>query len=424
MEDVIVVVINYRLHALGFLSLPSKGISGNAGLKDQQLALQWVHENISSFNGDPDSICLFGESAGAACVHLHVLNEKSNKFIKSAIMQSSYATCDWLFQRDGEGKTRKLANILGAQSTDDEEVYNVLMKASSQELYDKNPKTSSLSDDDFRRSLPFTFKPVLEKESDEAFITMCPGELLKRQKINIPVIFGLNNGDGMTMGSYYSNNRFPSFDKDYMRMVPLSLNVDPSTDEATKVAKEIKEFYFGDKPIDKQTILQFVQFMTDSNFAVPMLMSNELHARYYQPGFKQYVYEFCYVGELNAFKRMLNMTELPGACHFDELFYLFDAKMLVMKVAENSSAGQMRKTMCKMWTNFAKYHDPTPGHHNPLPFKWNQVGSADAKSKNFEIDYLAIDEESKMKKNLYKDRMDFWRALYEKYNSGLTNPKY
>lgn len=64
MENVIVVTLNYRLHVLGFLSLPSQGISGNAGLKDQQMALEWVYENISSFNGDPHNICLFGESAG------------------------------------------------------------------------------------------------------------------------------------------------------------------------------------------------------------------------------------------------------------------------------------------------------------------------------------------------------------------------
>src|SRR4051812_14722441 len=99
MENVIVVTINYRLHVLGFMSLPSLGISGNAGLKDQQMALQWVHENISNFNGDPNNICLFGESAGAACTHLHVLNDKSRGLLSKVILQSGTALGDWVLQR-------------------------------------------------------------------------------------------------------------------------------------------------------------------------------------------------------------------------------------------------------------------------------------------------------------------------------------
>lgn len=91
MENVIVVTINYRLHVLGFLTLPSCGISGNAGLKDQQMALEWVHENISSFNGDPNRICLFGESVGGVSSHLHVMNPRSRKLIKTAICQSGTA---------------------------------------------------------------------------------------------------------------------------------------------------------------------------------------------------------------------------------------------------------------------------------------------------------------------------------------------
>jgi para-nitrobenzyl esterase len=71
--DVVVVTLNYRLGAFGFLYLgelagESYATSGNNGLLDQIAALQWVHDNIEAFGGDPDAITIFGESAGAMSI--------------------------------------------------------------------------------------------------------------------------------------------------------------------------------------------------------------------------------------------------------------------------------------------------------------------------------------------------------------------
>lgn len=75
---VVVVTMQYRLGALGFLALAAldaesdAGVSGNYGLMDQQLALSWVQRNATHFGGDPARVMLFGESAGAVdtCMHL------------------------------------------------------------------------------------------------------------------------------------------------------------------------------------------------------------------------------------------------------------------------------------------------------------------------------------------------------------------
>lgn len=61
----------------GFLSLQNENVPGNAGLKDQNLALKWVQKNIRAFGGDPNKVTIFGESAGSVSVHYHILSKAS-----------------------------------------------------------------------------------------------------------------------------------------------------------------------------------------------------------------------------------------------------------------------------------------------------------------------------------------------------------
>lgn len=74
---IIVVVPNYRLGVLGFLTTGDSVISGNMALKDQVMAMKWVKHNIRAFGGDPNRVTLFGHSSGGICVHLHTLSPSS-----------------------------------------------------------------------------------------------------------------------------------------------------------------------------------------------------------------------------------------------------------------------------------------------------------------------------------------------------------
>lgn len=61
----------------GFLNLYDEAATGNQGMKDVVMALQWVQQNISKFNGDPGNVTIFGESAGGAIVHYLTLSPLS-----------------------------------------------------------------------------------------------------------------------------------------------------------------------------------------------------------------------------------------------------------------------------------------------------------------------------------------------------------
>lgn len=76
-RDVVLVMVSFRLGALGFLTTGDSVIPGNMGLKDQTMALKWTKKYIYDFGGNPDKITLVGHSSGAACVHLHTLSPLS-----------------------------------------------------------------------------------------------------------------------------------------------------------------------------------------------------------------------------------------------------------------------------------------------------------------------------------------------------------
>ncbi|CAI5455157.1 unnamed protein product [Caenorhabditis angaria] len=97
-ENVIIVAMNYRVSIFGFLYMNREEAPGNMGLWDQLMALKWVRRNIQNFGGDPERITLFGESAGAASVSIHMLSHQSTPYFHRAILQSGSATSPWAIE--------------------------------------------------------------------------------------------------------------------------------------------------------------------------------------------------------------------------------------------------------------------------------------------------------------------------------------
>ena len=86
-KDVITVVMNYRLGSFGFLA--AEVMQGNYGHMDQRKALQWTHDNIASFGGNPERVTVGGQSAGGMSVAAHLVGEGSKGLFQQGIMESN-----------------------------------------------------------------------------------------------------------------------------------------------------------------------------------------------------------------------------------------------------------------------------------------------------------------------------------------------
>uniref|UniRef100_A0A182IZ60 Carboxylic ester hydrolase n=1 Tax=Anopheles atroparvus TaxID=41427 RepID=A0A182IZ60_ANOAO len=417
-EGVILVTLNYRLGPLGFLALPSVGIHGNQGLKDQQLALRWVGENIAHFGGDPSNVTLFGESAGSASVNWHYLSPTSRQYFHKAICQSGSVLCPWGLQYQPEHKARKLASVLGYEGDDDAGVLETLQNASPEDLV----AHASKAFEETEKSIYFVspFIPSIEDGSSEDPIIPQRGEELLKQlnATNIPLIHGVTSGEGLVMYGHLLT-MLDELAGNLGLVLPLDLGVPRPMLPA--VLEEIRQFYFQDQPIGPETLAHVLDLLADAGFNFPVVTAAELHSRY-QPEAPLYFYHFAYETELNQMRKYFNVPDgTPGAAHADELPYLFSGTEFTVQVQPDSSAGRARSLLCKLWTNFAKSGNPTPDDQvEEIGFRWEPIAPT-ASGEPFVLQALNLNEEVTVVENPYHERIQFWKGLAERYNPTLLS---
>ncbi|HET9139350.1 carboxylesterase/lipase family protein [Actinophytocola sp.] len=117
-NGVVVVTINYRLGALGFLAHPALadapgGPTGNYGLMDQQAALRWVARNADRFGGNPHNVTIFGESAGGLSVLSHLVSPGSRGLFDRAVVQSGGYALNLASQSGAEAAGAAYASAVG-----------------------------------------------------------------------------------------------------------------------------------------------------------------------------------------------------------------------------------------------------------------------------------------------------------------------
>jgi para-nitrobenzyl esterase len=347
---VVVVTINYRLGALGYLTHPALaatpgGASGNYGQMDQQAALRWVQSNIRRFGGDPANVTIAGESAGALSVIGHLISDGSRGLFHRAIIQSGSFARNQLSRAQGES----FGQAFAAKVDCPDQTASCLRNVPVSKLLANFPPVAipgvvdgEVFKESFGSALAagrFARVPVINGvNQDEQLVFVVIGLTVRETYIPIPT--GPNS---ITAENYESN-------------IAAVLDVSPSR------AAEIAARY----PVDAYP-LPLVAFSTlnnDASWACPALQMNQWFAK----RVPTFAYEF---NDSNAPARYFPQFGL--ATHTNELPYIFDLPDAPIQQPFSADSAELAADMRDAWASFAGTGDP--GLRSD--FRWPSFGGAD-----------------------------------------------
>nr|AEL33699.1 carboxylesterase CXE26 [Spodoptera littoralis] len=396
-HDIILVTINYRLEVLGFLCLDTEEVPGNAGMKDQVLALKWVKQNIAAFGGDPNNVTIFGCSAGSASVSCHLVSKMSEGLFSKAICQSGVCLNEWSYNLYARQRAFQLGKLLGKDTDDPKELLEFLRSVPAKSLINIQLPLLELKYNDLLDSI--LFGPVIEKVGSDKnkFLSDLPIELVKNGHMaKVPLILGFTSGDGIEIARKLPH--IAGFLTTAGAVVPRELKLKWEPEKVQKADERIRKHYFDDKPMSMEEIQRYSDLETDRVFLYNIVR----YARYHLQHASEpvYLYEFVAETERNFTKKSYNMDSLKGVCHSDELAYLFNVTCLDIPFSDESI--DIIKQFVKLWTDFANTGKPTADSIE----EWKPF-------KEHERNYYIIGKTLQCKKDPRKDNITFWEDIYE-----------
>lgn len=391
-RDVILVTTNYRLGPLGFLSTQDEHCPGNNGLKDQQEALRFIQKTIQSFGGDKNSVTIFGESAGGASVHYHMISESSAGLFHKGISESGSALVPWAEAPPGEPLKNAflLAKFLDCPQAPSEQMLRCLRTKDSYDIINTEFKFYTW---DYEPMTPF--KAVVEPDLPGAFLIRSPRKIPNVQAV--PWMTGLNKDEGCLKSVWITANdsRYQEFKAGFNAIAPVTFYYDNSP-FADEITKKLREKYIN---YDVETVKQgILEMYSDSYFNYPAVESVELVFNYTNNPI--YLYELAYRAT-NSFSQIFGDPDGDyGVCHADELMHLFPIHFLEKPFSDEDI--KMSETIITLFTNFA-----TSGNPNKpisLSINWEPATGGSA------MEYLEIGNSMQMKEDL-ASRSRFWGTL-------------
>ncbi|CRK95644.1 CLUMA_CG009102, isoform A [Clunio marinus] len=411
-KDVVLVTFNYRQGPIGFLSLKDTalGVPGNAGLKDQLLALKWIKEEIEAFGGDPNNVTLFGDSAGGAMTHFHMISYQSENLFQKAIIMSGCAfnkTWSLVSQKDFP---QRLGKKLGWDGNGGEKkLLELLEHADIYEIMKNSAATQILTNEEFSEFLYFAFTPVIEPYiTKTTFIDKDP-ILMAREawSKNIDCIIGGTSFEGAFSTIFERKSKFIEVFEDASYFTPLiELGLKIMDEDTLRYGTRIKKIYFEYAHLTNTNYELFCQYSTDRLFWHGL--QNCVKSRVASDGKgKTFLYRFDVDTKLNVLKQYNKCDNLTGAIHGDTIFYLFSS--IYLDPPEISSKEyEMITKMISLWTNFATTGNPN-NPNNPKEQDWVHISNV-----KYPLNCLNISgKQIEMISLPESDRLMIWDTIYK-----------
>ncbi|XP_037812857.1 esterase B1-like [Lucilia sericata] len=403
-KNVILVTFNYRLSSLGFLSLadPSCEVPGNAGLKDQVMALKWVKDNISYFGGDEQNITLFGESAGGASVHFMAVTEQTKGLFHKAICMSGCISNPWAFSGISTDLPYRLACEKGySGANEDKLVLEYLRKLPAEQLV----LIDKLNLEAVGRGGFYAFIPSLEPYDNEGSVIRKPLEdLIKSGWGNeIPMMIGGTSFEGLVRYSQIKKKPvLEIFNAKPELYFPAEVQKKLTEEKRDLLVAKVKELHFK----DTNEIMGFMDY--DSYISFWEGLYRFIKSRQCSSTAPTYQYVFDFDSPtFNHHRTMFCNGDInTGVAHADDLSYIFYA-YYSWKLEKDSREYLTIQRMIKMWTNFAKNSNPNCEFTKESP--WQTVEESDAKK------WFRISNDLKFEEmpEDFKRKLDFWVGLYD-----------
>jgi len=362
-KGVVVVSMNYRLGPLGFIKHPMlPNTSANLGLKDMELALQWVQDNINKVGGDPSNVTIFGVSAGGMAVNMLLVSPHAKGLFHKAIAHSGYGT--WPLERTSAMANPVIKHWSGDTPRNAEtaakDMFNTLAPSATDiddlQAIDAMQLINAISG----FQLPIVDGVSLLEE---------PAILMSRGQYNqVPLITGGNQYEGSVMPG---------------AKVTSEIMMDWFFDDATAIEKA----YASDMAVSKQQGWQ--RMFGDVRYLLSALVSAKASEKVGMP-----VYLYYHQQSGAPEKNPLGMP------HGSDAYVLWYGHQ-----AEDSQTHKMADMMRDYWVQFAKTGNPNKTGFATWPSYNSQQGNWQVFNNNSENQQHHLTTKFELLESLYEKRL-------------------